>query len=352
MKLKYYLFLFLCSFCACSESDENILNLDELEVIQLISEKTYFEQIIDPLDIYSDGDFLIILEDRRISFDLPLVHILKKNPLTYFNSKGVNGYGPMEIPSADMFNQLESDSSFLIYSGTDRKFVKYDIYDSSRLAVSEFKMPSSNTVLGYAYLLPDSSFFGIPTFDNHKYLKVDFYGSEIKGYGEWEQIEGKEDMSYFHHFTLNDGWFRTDDDFNLFVKASIFRDRLEIFYPESEEIKIIDGPSLMLPPFEFYQPNDGVNIPISNPFRYRDVYITDKFIFALYGGFSHDHYFKTNELARKIFVFSREGQPIYNLELDRSISSIVVDQEQNKIFGLTTDEDPGIAIFDLPEELR
>ncbi|QYH37353.1 hypothetical protein GYM62_00440 [Algoriphagus sp. NBT04N3] len=352
MKLKNYCFLFLCSLWACSESDQNVFNPDQLEIIQLNSKKYYFEQIIDPLHIYGYGDFLVVLEDRRISFDLPLVHILRKNPLTYFNSKGVNGYGPLEIPSADMFNQLESDSSFLIYSGIDRKFVEFEIYDSSRLAVSEFKMPASNTTLGLAYLLPDSSFFGIPTFEKNKYLKLDFYGNKIIGYGEWEQIEGKEDMSPFHHFTLNDGWFRPDVDFDLFVKASIFRDRLEIFYPESEEIKIIDGPSLELPPFEYYQPSDGVNIPISNPFRYRDVYITDKFIFALYGGFSHDHYYKTSELARKIFVFSREGEPFYNLELDRSISSIVVDQKQRKIFGITTDDDPGIAIFDLPEELR
>ncbi|WP_158531117.1 hypothetical protein [Algoriphagus chordae] len=35
----------------------------------------------------------------------------------------------------------------------------------------------------------------------------------------------------------------------------------------------------------------------------------------------------------------------------RSIIQIVVNEETNEIYGLTTDEDPGIAVFQIPQEL-
>lgn len=62
-------------------------------------------------------------------------------------------------------------------------------------------------------------------------------------------------------------------------------------------------------------------------------------------------YRETGELAYKIFVFSHQGKPILKLELDRSIQSLVVNEDTNELYGLTTDEDPGIAVFKIPEEL-
>lgn len=346
------LIIFALLGCDSNRPYEGKLNPELLDKYELSSAKFNHPVLLNPLKIFRSQRYLFILEDRRIPPDKPLIHIFDKEDLEYKSSKGKIGFGPFEIPSADVFHTFNSKEEFLVYSGMDKKFVKYDLKDSSLLGLDEFKMPPSNTPLGLFYFLPDSTFIGMSTFDENKFVEVDFSGQKMAGYGNWEIVQGKEDLSYFHHFVLNNGWFKTDDSYNIFVNASIFRDRLEIFNRQNKEIITIDGSSEELPPFEYYNENMPLNIPISNPFRYRDVYISENKIYALYGGLTEEHYRETGELALRIFIFTKKGVPLYEVKLDRSIKSMVVDEELGKLYGLTTDEDPGIAIFDLPEELR
>jgi hypothetical protein len=46
-----------------------------------------------------------------------------------------------------------------------------------------------------------------------------------------------------------------------------------------------------------------------------------------------------------------KGKPLWKLMLDRSINNFVINEYTNEIYGLTTDEDPGIAVFKIPKEL-
>ncbi|MDO9551649.1 BF3164 family lipoprotein [Rhodonellum sp.] len=346
-KLLLYISIFIIS-CNPSPKNDTEFNPEKLVSYYLVSEKSDNSNILNPRRLFSQGGFLFIIEDYRMPPDLPLIHIFRKDPITYFNSKGKIGFGPLEAQSVEVHNPGLSDSTFVMYSGMDRKYIEYHIYDSSRLGIREFRIPTSETPLGSIYFSPDSTFIGIPTYDENKFVEINLQGKKINGFGKWEHVEGKKGMSYFHHFHLNQGWFKPDDDFKLLVNASIFRDRLEIFDLQTKEIKTIDGPSAELPEFNFYEATMPLDIPISNPFRYRDVYISDKRIYALYGGLNEAHYKETSELAKKIFVFTRQGEPILKFDLDRSVHSIVVDEELNKIYGLTTDEDPGIAVFRMP----
>ena len=79
--------------------------------------------------------------------------------------------------------------------------------------------------------------------------------------------------------------------------------------------------------------------------------VTKNYIFALYGGVSHSDFNKTSVMATQIWVFDHMGQPLYNLKLDRSLINFVINEETNEIYGLTTDEDPGIAVYTIPKEL-
>ena len=138
------------------------------------------------------------------------------------------------------------------------------------------------------------------------------------------------------------------------MKASIKRDRFEIFNYSTKEFIIIDGPDLEIPKFTLEGPanNKTLIVPIDNPYRYRDIAVTEKCIYALYGGINEKEYRQTAKLAEIIYVFSHEGNPIIKIDLDRSLQGIVVNETKNEIYGLTTDEDPGIAVFKIPQELH
>jgi hypothetical protein len=64
-----------------------------------------------------------------------------------------------------------------------------------------------------------------------------------------------------------------------------------------------------------------------------------------------ENYKATGKLAEKLFVFPHDGEPLFKLIPDRSLQAIVVYESKGEIYGLTTDEDPGIAVFKLPQEL-
>jgi hypothetical protein len=350
---KYNLQIFLFSligFISCNDEVQLGMTLNEadLKEINLSSKKHEFREFMDPWKLDMAGDHLIVLEDRRISAELPLIHIVNIDDWSYFNSKGVIGFGPGEIPSADLLEPGFDDETFFVYSGMEKMLSKYSIKDSSRYAIQQFKQPDKVYTIINMYTLMDSSFIGISTNDSNRIITFDKEGNRLDGYGEWETGGRLDDFSNFNHFILNSGWFKGDRKQGLYVNACLFRDRLEIFDFQSKTFKFINGPDLELPTFENYGPNIPLNIPISNPFRYRDVSFSSKHIYALYGGINEKRIRETGEIAKKIFVFSHEGEPIAKFNLDRSIQGLVINEKKGEIYGLTTDEDPGIAVFKIP----
>jgi hypothetical protein len=351
MKSIYTQFLIALLFIACNQKKATEIDPQDVPTYLLTSKKFNSSVILNPRRLFEKNDVLLVIEDYRMPPNLPLIHIFKKEPLTYLHSKGQRGVGPLEAQSVEVLQYSSSDSTFLMYSGMDRKFIEYSLYDSSKLGIREFKIPDFEVPLGTFFMRPDSIFVGIPTYAPNKIVEADFHGKKRAAYGAWEQVEGKKEMSDFHHYNLNQGWFKTNEAFTIFVNACIYRDRLEIFNVETKALKVVDWPSQELPEFNFYGPTMPLDIPMTNPFRYRDVVITNDRIYALYGGISHVEHKKTGELAKKIIVFTLTGKPLLIFELDRSISSLVVEEGSNSIYGLTTDENPGIAMFKIPAKL-
>lgn len=346
--------LFLFGLFSCGRnniSNDFILNEKKLEEIKLLSDKLYFDKIIDPRKINLMGRQLIIFENHRISSELPLIHLVDVNSWKYNLSKGVIGDGPGEMISATFFDPGFEENSFFVYSGMSKKISEFNFSDSSLYPIRQFNQPNNMFSIVYINMLTDSTFIGVSVNDPNKIIEFDINGNRIAGYGNWEVLPNWEEFSNFNHFILNSGWFKSDRELGLYVKACNFRDRLEIFNYKSKSFKIIDGPDLELPRFELYGPNVPLNIPIENPFRYRDVAFSSRYVFGLYGGINMENYKATGKLAEKIFVFSHDGEPLFKLTLDRSLQGIAVNETKGEIYGLTTDEDPGIAVFKLPKEL-
>ena len=98
----------------------------------------------------------------------------------------------------------------------------------------------------------------------------------------------------------------------------------------------------------------GINIGAAYGFDvkygHRDIAFGKKYIYDLYGGYSEIDFRKNAKLAETIFLISRSGEVLARFNLDCSVKSITVDEKLSKIYGITTDEEPGIAVFDIPEE--
>jgi hypothetical protein len=178
-------------------------------------------------------------------------------------------------------------------------------------------------------------------------------GNEIAGYGKWEQIPEQPEMDNYLLMTYNKGRLKTNSEKNVFVKASLYRDRLEIFDYETKKFTIIDGPRLELPPANISGSgsNSALVFSMDQKYGHRDIAVGRKFIYDLYSGRSQQEIQETGRDCETVYVLTIKGEMVAKFELDKSIWGITVDEDLGKIYGITTDEEPGIAVFDIPKQL-
>lgn len=341
-------------FFSCGNSEKYQFNpIDELPIHVLKSKKYNFEKLKNPMNIRTKSHLLIVFENSRIDTTFPPIHIIEKNKLIYLRGKGVTGFGPLEISNAELFDVGFNDSTFWVYASMNKRVSEFSLYDTTQLAIAEYKQPENMYLVYNMYFTLDSTFLGLSSSDNSRFVEYNPKGERITGYGEWERIAGYPEMDNYLLQDLNKGWFRVNEDKTFFVKASIFRDRLEIFNYETKEFKLVNGPRLELPKFsiEGSGSNSVLVFAPEEAYGHRDIGFGKTFIYDLYGGLNEQHILETSEVAKTIYLITYEGEIITKLELDRSIRSIAVDENLGKIYGITTDENPGIAVFDIPKEL-
>lgn len=350
--------LFALLLCSCQKEsekgDHRIIKEEDFEVISITSNKRYFEQIINPSNIGLVGRNVLISEAWRVPEQHPRMHIIDSKDWTYNKPKGKFGEGPLEVFDASLFFQGENSDTFWVYSMNRRKLIEYSISDSTLLGKREWKMTEPMMNLRFFIPATDSTYLGISKEDKHRIVEFDKAGNHIRGYGEWEKVKDRPGLNDYQLSELNSSFFKGNPDKGLFIRIALHRDRFEIFDNRNKSFIIIDGPDLELPPFELIEAGGISHLYLGPdpPYHYRDAAVTDQYVFALYAGVSQSEFNKTAVMAEQIWVFDHQGNPLWKLMLDRSLINFVVNEDSNEIYGLTTDEDPGIAVFSIPKELR
>tara|TARA_R110002020_G_scaffold154741_3_gene335440 strand:- start:476 stop:1570 length:1095 start_codon:yes stop_codon:yes gene_type:complete len=355
------IFIFFSVFLGCTNSGKNnAFDLEEEDILNLEGMKTYFPELLTPRRLNIVGDYLIVSERSRLSPGLPLIHVIKRDPLEYKFPKGVTGLGPLEITDATLIEPGFSDSTFIVYSAMAKKFTDFSLSDSSRLGISEYKQQEGLFGMYRMFHATDTTVIGIMTNDPNRLVEFSTKdGSRIAGYGNWEEIPDTghlidytdPDISY-HLGEINKGGLKANRKLGLFVKANNYRDRIEIFHYDSKTFDIVNGPRMEVPDFKikYSGSKSAVIFDRDYPYGYGDVSIGEKYIFALYGGVTDKQIRETNEIAKIIYVITHYGEVVGRLNLDISVADMIVDDELGQIFGITTDEDPGIVVFDIPEK--
>ncbi|GMQ28775.1 BF3164 family lipoprotein [Algoriphagus confluentis] len=348
MKIKLYvipLFIFIILPFACSEK----IRIGENPLLE--SEKIEFEELRIPRKVRYKNGKLVVSENSRISPDLPLIHVIDSKKMSYMFSQGKNGFGPGEISDATDFDLGFNDSTFWVYSAVEKRISEFSLFEKSDLAINQIKQPV-NFFKAYSCLfLTDSTFIGI--FVDSPYQLVEFgLDNEFeKGYGTLENFTGRKDLDNFNLAQINSGWFNSNADKSVFAIASIFYDKIDVFDTKTKEFKVIYGPEPELFDFELYQDESGASViwAVDTPYQYRDIELGKDKIYALYGGISEPEINRTSEIARNLRVFDFDGNLLEQYYLDRSLVSIAIDFENKKMYGITTDKEPGIAVYSLPD---
>ncbi len=353
---RFILVLLLSSLVSCvketEEENYRIIKKEDFKEISINSEKHYFEEVINPSGIGLVRDRLLISEAWRVPEEHPRMHLVNTSNWTYDKPKGKHGQGPLEITDAAQFLYSPDPDSFWIYNMNRKKMVEFSLNDTLLLGKKDWKLPEPMLLIHFLANTSDSTILARPWEGEDKILEFDRKGDLIGRFGEWSKIPERPDLNLKQVSEINNGWFNGNPEVGIFVRSGLYVDVVEIFDYKKKIFNIIQGPNLELPLFDVHETSGpSVFFRPDTKYRYRDVAITSQYILALYSGYSQIDYNQTGIVAEEILVFDHKGNPLYNLKLDRSIINFVVNEVTNEIYGLTTDEDPGIAVFQVPGEL-
>ncbi|REG83532.1 BF3164 family lipoprotein [Algoriphagus antarcticus] len=353
---KFILFILLFVLVSCEKEVEvesqRIIKKEDFKEISISSEKHFFEEIINPSGIGLSHDKILISEAWRVPEEHPRMHLVNTSNWTYDKPKGKHGQGPLEITDAAQFLFSPDPDTFWIYNMNRRKLVQFSTTDSTLLGVKDWKLSEPMAMIHFVEIGSDSTYLASPWDGLEKLLEFNREGELIGKYGEWEKIPERPDLELKQVSEMSTGWLDGNPNTGIFVKSSLYRDLITIFDYNEKEFITLSGPNLELPLFDIHETSGpSIFFRPDTKYRYRDVAISSKYIFALYAGRSQIEYNQTGIVAEEILVFDHKGKPLWNLKLDRSIIQIVINEQTNEIYGLTTDEDPGIALFQIPGEL-
>ncbi len=347
--------LIFFSSCAAESEKESIISIKvtDFEELNLSSEKYIFEEIVNASGFMHQGDKIVIREYHNVPDEYPRFHIINTKDWSYDKPKGKVGQGPLEN-FAPSFIESQDKDTFWVNDYNNRKISSFSMNDTSLLAISDHKIPDPSLGPMDIILTPNGNYLGVARESESKIMEFDSLGNLIGGYGEFETLEERPDLTTLQISLLNAGRFGGNQENGIYVKISMNRDLMEIFNYRTKKFISVRGPDLKIPEFEYIDSKYGGMLSFANnyPTKYQEVAVSENFIFALYSGYSYNDYAKSGITAKEIRVFTLNGKPKWRLFLDRSVSYISINEQTNEIYALTTDEDPGIAVFQIPEELK
>jgi hypothetical protein len=335
--------LFSCSGKVESESSvEKSFTWESIPATESLSgKKHFFKQLKMPGRLLYKNDKLVVLDDAA---EDNFLHLLESNSLKYLSASGAKGLGPGEIPSGWTIESGPEPDTFWVYSLEGKSLSEYPLeFSDDTRALRQIKQQGNLfRALGMTWS-SDSTLVTFLVDGSEKFVEFHVDGSEIVGFGTWQgMIPGDYDDHVIAD--LHQGTLAGDPEKGKFIKASILRDRLEILDKQSEIIIGVNGPENSIP--EFRPAGSGVVTSSNHPLAYMDVFLGKEHIFGLYSGKSDQEIMEHGGGETTLLVFTITGDIEAVFRLDIPISAFSVDEARHRIFGITADRDPGLAVFD------
>ncbi|WP_296619408.1 BF3164 family lipoprotein [Marivirga sp.] len=342
--------IFLIVSCQRTNSKKNYqintFNHSNIQYKPLIGEKHVFDQTRVPNSIIKVNSKLIVTE---LAGDT-LISVINADEMTFDYKFGKEGMGPGEFYKIwNLYPSSEPDK-FWIYCPETKISTLYNITESE--IVKTYKQTSDDVLAVQFAPSYRNSFIGIKADGSYQFAEFSANGKEIAGFNTWEgYVEKSEDIPKNVISSVHQGKLFSNPQQNKFALACINRDMIEVLDLKDSSILSIRGPGNIIPEFTV---DYSAGYPMALTDRETDVYcyygayLSDNYIYGLYSGETSINVNQNHsDIAKIIYKFSYDGNLVSSYKLDFSLQSIHVDEKESKIYGITTDENPGIAVFNM-----
>lgn len=200
----------------------------------------------------------------------------------------------------------------------------------------------------------DSILIGTGIFEN-RYVVSDKMGKPLYHFGEYpfrDKLKGK---NWQNIAMAYQGDLDIKPDGTKIVSSAEYAVYLEILSVEyGKKISVHKTLAETFPDFTSDNAPGIITADIkpSNIHGYRDLCVTNKYIFALFSGESYEQVGNLVYSPKTIIIYDWDGKLIKRLSLSHRVTCIAVDDNCEKLYAITYSEEPRLVYFRLPEELN
>lgn len=345
INLVFTFFLFACD-SAQKSSHEKSFTWETIPLEKQLSGKKFLiEELKMPGRLLYKENKLVILDDAPSD---TFLHVLDGTTLDYLFPSGAIGFGPGEMPSAWSIESGLDPETFWVHSLEGKLYSEYSLNTGTDpRALRQIKQRDDFFLAMGLSWSSDSTLMTFLLDGADKFVEFKTDGTRLNGYGTWK---GMVPGDYEDHAIadLHQGKLMGDPEKGIFVKVSVFRDRLEILDKHKEIIIGVNGPENAIP--DFRPSGTGVVTSSDHPLAYMDAFLGREHIFGLYSGKTDREIMELGRGETDLLVFDFSGEIKALLRLDLPVSDFTVDETSNRIFGITADRDPGVVVFEFSLE--
>lgn len=300
-------------------------------------------------------DQFIVVFERKSEYD-DKFHVIDLETGKFLRSKGIHGMGPGETTTITQIEDAGEKNKVWAYNPEVRKFSKYDLQDSSKLAEEEFRSPDTEYFITEATWANNQTLLTTLVDGWTKYLHLTTTGDTLATFGNWkDMVLNKElpngykvkDLDANLVSSIFQGQLKARKDKKVFIKPGITAHFIEIIDLENQDIRTLYGPEPEFPYFKIthslgYQMADFGRESIE---KYLDGFAGENSFFVLYFGKTYKQLSNPDNLNR-IFEFDYEGNILNQYQLDYPVYGISLDEKNRAIYAVTVDREPSLVRFD------
>ncbi|WP_340152326.1 BF3164 family lipoprotein [uncultured Marivirga sp.] len=342
--------IFLTASCQKKSLDQNYqiskFRNNNIQYKTLKSEKFVYNQIQVPHSITKVNSKIVVTE---LAGDT-LISVINAEDMTFDHKFGKEGQGPGEFYKIWNLYPASEENEFWIYCPETKISTLYDLNEGK---ITKTYKQTSDDVLAVQFAPTyRNSFVGIKADGSYQFAEFSTMGREIAGFNTWDgYVEKSEDIPKNVIASVHQGKLYSNPSQDKFALACINRDMIEVLDLKDSSILSIRGPENIIPEFTV---DYSAGYPMALTDRETDVYcyfdafLSENYIYGLYSGETSINVNQFHsDIAKIIYKFSYKGKLIASYKLDTSIQNIHIDEKESKIYGVTTDKNPGIAVFSM-----
>ncbi|MBW3466968.1 BF3164 family lipoprotein [Arthrospiribacter ruber] len=347
--MKYICIPLLIILFSCSlkvNSDDFIITFNEEDIpepIKLKGTKYKYEQLLNPRHIFFEGEFLIVGEKGNDT----LLHAIKSSSNKYYKRIGVNGVGPGEITMVHRFLHDDESGAFWAYDVETKRLARYNVFDDSPLSNEIISQRDDFFLAVELAWSSDTTVMTVRTDLDEKFVEFNILNNEVTNtYGTWKEMYDKNDVPVSIISSIHNGVLTSNPTKDKFIKVGVQRDYIEILDKKSGKIISIRGPEQFMPDFKIDY-SAGYPMPQTsndNPFFYTSVSAESNNFYVLYSGKTMRQIMQGNSYE-SVLVFDYEGNLISAYDLDFTLLSFTVDEENRIFYGITYDSEPNVVAY-------